>query len=115
MGVDQYLAAKTEFERLDKEVAAIASLLMTVAAALRNDPGRFIFTNCSVGLPAEASLGGGISVDSNGWQTPQQIQELLAKWHQAKSAMQQAWSSVPSEHRSSLVPPPALHEGRHGR
>lgn len=102
-----YLDRRAEFQRADAEVTAVARDITAVGTALAIGRGRFSFANCPSGLPAEAVLSRNrLSANANDWKTPQQIMELLAKWHDAKSKMMSAWSAVPDHRRSALQPPP---------
>lgn len=98
---DNYLDRRAEFEQADAEVTASARDITALGTA------RFSFANCPSGLPAEAVMSrSSLSANANDWKTPQHIMELLAGWHDAKSKMLSAWSTVPAHRRSALQPPP---------
>jgi hypothetical protein len=112
---DDYLDRRVEFERVDADVTAVARGLGEIAAALTQKRGRFSFSNCPGGLPAEAVMSrDSVSANANDWKSPTQIMELLAKWHDAKSKMLSAWSAVP-EHRRSALQAPRVEDERLGR
>lgn len=105
---DNYLDRRAEFERVDADVTALARDITAVGTALTTGRGRFSFANCPTGLPAEAVMSRySVSANANDWKTAQQIMELLAKWHDAKSKMLSAWTAVPAHRRSALQPPAA--------
>jgi len=106
---DAYLDARAEFERHNEQVEALARVLSQVARAVAQRPGHFSFTNCSVRLPPQASMGPfAVGVDANDWRSAQQIHELLAKWHEARSAMIKAWQGLPQHWRRGVQPPPTV-------
>jgi hypothetical protein len=108
VSTDAYLDAKAAFENIENKVRDMSQTLINVGGAINRQPGRFIFSNCDLGLPMEASMSrDSISVDANQWKTPKQIQEMLAEWHKLKDAMHTAWQNVPAARREGLKPPPA--------
>jgi hypothetical protein len=109
MSTDAYLDAKAAFEQHEKKLQDFGNFLIQAGNAIRNQPGRFIFSNCGIGLPMEASMSrDSVSVNANEWRTPQQIQETIAEWHKLKDAMRGAWDAVPAARREGLKPPPGL-------
>jgi hypothetical protein len=107
MSTDAYLDAKAAFERIQQQIADAARSLVEVGNALQRSPGTFSFSNTSQGLPAEAIMSrDSVSANADRWPTAKRVMELLAEYHQAKSAMQQAWSNVPAGRRAGLVAPP---------
>jgi hypothetical protein len=106
MSTDAYLDAKAAFERVEKQLFDFGQMLASVGGAISRQPGKFIFSNCDMGLPMEASMSReSVTVDANQWRTPRQIQEMLAEWHKVKNAMYSAWAAVPASRRESLKPP----------
>lgn len=106
MSVETYLNAKKAFEDVVAKIAEVANDLAATAQALRAQPGRMIFSNCSVGLPMEASMSrDSVSINADHWKTPTQIQELLGQWHETRSKMMSAWTGLPDHMRANLVAP----------
>lgn len=104
---DNYLDRRAAFEQADAEVTALARGITAGDTALTIARGRSSFANCPSGLPAEAVFSrNSVSANANDWKTPEQIMELLARWHDSKSKMLGAWSAVPADRRSALQPPP---------
>lgn len=84
-------------------------MLVEVGAVIRDNPGRFIFSNVGGGLPMEAVMSrDSKSADGNRWPSAAAINALLEKWHQAKEQMEGAWQSIPQDRKGGLVPPPTL-------
>jgi hypothetical protein len=107
MSTDAYLDAKAVYDRVSAELDAVANLLRTVAAGIQGSRGSFIFSNVNVGLPPEASMSrGGVSVNGNDWPTAEAIQQKLAQWHVARTAMHTTWSAVPADRKAGLIGPP---------
>jgi hypothetical protein len=107
MSTDAYLDAKDSFERADRAIKEFGQFITEVGRNLMQNPGRFIFSNCQPGLPMEASMSrDSVSVNANDWRSPQQIQEIIAQWHELRSAMYAAWDNVPLSRRDGLKPPP---------
>jgi hypothetical protein len=77
---DDYLDRPAEFDQANAEVNALARDITSVGTALMSGRGRFCFSNCPAGLPAEAVMSrNNVSVDANNWKNPQQIMALLAR------------------------------------
>lgn len=62
------------------------------------------FSNLGVGYPAGAIRK---HIDGQRWPDPKTVAEDLSVWHQARHELENAWSRVPPELRSGLVPPPS--------
>lgn len=104
--IEGYLTAKNEFTSFEVELKALAQLIRGVGAAIENSPGRMIFSNTQQGLPMEASMShDSKSFNADQWKSAAQIQEMLAKWHQKRDAMMEAWNSIPAELRQNVIPP----------
>lgn len=107
--VESYLEARAAFERVSSQTTAILQSVIAVAAALRANPARFMFSNCQPGMPMEAAMGrDAVSFDAGRWPTAQQIQASLADWHASKSRMESAWHAVPQGIRGGLQPPSTM-------
>jgi hypothetical protein len=105
---DPYLAARAEFEVLHNQLTDLSTAMASVAAALRSNPGEFMFSNIPGGLPPATPMGGrSKSFDGRQWPSAEQIQQLLIRWHAARGKMMGAWADVPVEGRAGLQPPPA--------
>jgi hypothetical protein len=89
------------------QLTDVATAMGSVSAALRSNPGEVMFSNISGGLPPETPMGGrSKSFDGRQWQSAEQIQQLLIRWHAARNKMMGAWADVPSQARAGLQPPP---------
>jgi len=103
--VEDYLTAKTNFEKIDSEIRNLAVKIQQVGSAMANNPGRFIFSNSGKGLPPEASMSrDSISANADHWPSADKIMEMLSQWHDAKDKAERAWGAVSQEHRNNLVP-----------
>jgi hypothetical protein len=86
----------------------IGKLLAAVGSALQSNPVRFHFSNSSIGLPMDSGVlsRDAPSADATTWPTPDQIQNALLAYHNAKSAMMSAWASIPRDIQAGLKEPP---------
>lgn len=106
--VEDYLSAKAAFENFERNLWETAHLIQQVGIALKNQPGRMIFSNTSPGLPMEASMSrDSASFDGSQWKSAAQLQTMLADWHAKHNAMMNAWRSVPHDMQANLTPPDA--------
>ena len=103
-GVEAYLEARNEFERVGHELTALADLLATASNALRSHPDQMIFANTGRGLPVEATTG--VSINADDWKSPNQIMGLLENYHKAKQDMFNLWRTIPENLQAGIVAPP---------
>jgi len=104
-GVEAYLEARNEFERVGNELNDLADLLATASNALRSRPDQMIFANTSQRLPVEANAG--VSINANDWKSPDQIMGLLANYHKVKQDMLNLWGEIPENLQADIVAPNA--------
>lgn len=104
--IENYLAANSRWNAAKAQTAAIAQALKQVSELLTRQPEQIVFANSNVGLPAEIVMNShSISIDAKTWPMPDDIQASLAERYAARKAVVSAWSDVPSELKSGLVPP----------
>lgn len=106
--VSKYLKAAEEFDGAAAEVDRHHSIVSDVAVGLRKDNrSKFCFSNLDgPGLPPEATMRrDGLSANARQWPTPVAVQTSLAKWHEARAAMVNAWSAIQEQDRKRLTPP----------
>lgn len=57
-------------------------------------------------LPAEIVMSGrNKSFDADRWPTGQQLKESIAKWHELRGQLRQAWDRIPDSRRFGITPP----------
>ncbi|WP_439605477.1 hypothetical protein [Shinella sp.] len=106
MSIEAYLDARDAFAQAKARVDEYARELSIISDALRNKPNKIIVSNVSLGLPMEASMSrDSLSIDGSGWKTAEQFQQMLSDFHDAKSKMQNAWSTIPESRRAGLQQP----------
>lgn|GEM_PF-3975537 len=109
MSVEEYLAARAAYESVSSEVRLVSAFISDVGGALSRSPGQFIFANCQMALPMEASMGqGSKSADANEWPTVEKIMNLLSRWHALRADFQNKWQAVPHAMRSGMRDPSDL-------
>lgn len=107
ISTDAYLDALADFRKIDAEVKTLGETLMNAGRALQNNPGRFVFPNIEPGLPIPAGLTQGVfTASARNWKTAEEIQTMLAEWHNASVAMTKAHAKLPSARQAGVQPPP---------
>jgi hypothetical protein len=111
VSADAYLDAKAAFDRANTKINELSHKVGRVAAALLHQRDTFTFSNVEgPGFPPEAIMSrSSVSEDGNTWPSAKTINQALAEWHQARQAMNSAWSAVPADRRAGLVPPAGTH------
>lgn len=105
--IDNYVAARREFEETGQALKKITDIVATVASNLQSDPSHFVFSNIDFGIPLERAMASTTrSVSADDWPTAKDIQLALNQLHEAEVKMRTAWANVPNEDRSALKPPP---------
>lgn len=105
--VQKYIEAKAKFEAAHAALDKINNQLAHVSSALTRFRGNFMFSNSSIGLPADVALNPRHeSANARDWPTPDQINQALADWHAGKSGVNGAWSALSDDERGALQPPP---------
>jgi len=109
---DNYINQLANFDSVDKRREQLIGIVYGVANALRNSPDTFLFSNIPGGFPIEVAMGSkSVSSDGNAWPSAQHIQSVLMEWHQAKGALEGAWSAL-SQTEKAAMKPPKFYRGR---
>lgn len=104
--VQKYIEEKARFTSSDKAIDKIAYLLRGVSVDLISYRDNFMFSNSSVGLPAEVTFNASHkNANARDWPTPDQINQALGEWHAASSSVNGAWHALSEDERSALKPP----------
>lgn len=107
MSIDQYIAARAEFVRIDAEVSELGKNIAEIGNTITQKRARFSFSNTGQGLPMEAVMSrDSVSADGNQWPSAQRVMEGLAKWHAARGAVDGAWHALSKDQQAALQPPP---------
>lgn len=107
VSTDMYIDARSAFVRVDTELKEVADVLRVVSDALKRQPGKFVFENVEPGLPVPAGLvHDAISIYGSQWKSAEQIQTLLAKWHDARKQMVSTYNDLPDHRRDGVQAPP---------
>lgn len=107
MSIDDYIAARAEFVRIDAEISELGKSIAEIGNTIAQKRARFSFSNTGQGLPMEAMMSrDSVSADGSQWPTAQRIMENLAKWHAARSAVDSAWHALTRDQQAALQPPP---------
>ena len=105
---ENYLVAYKRFIDVAKRVADLGEMIQAVGENLRTNPANSTFSKVSPDLGEDAAASRPVvSVD---WPSAAQIEELLAEYHEVKTAMLAAWNAVPGELRSGLQMPGEFEE-----
>lgn len=108
MSIDNYVAARAEFVRVDAEITELGKCIVEVGNAISQKRARFSFSNTGQGLPMEAMMSrDSVSADGNQWPSAQGIMESLARWHAARGAVDGAWHALSRDQQAALQPPPS--------
>lgn len=102
--IQNYIELKKQYEAIEKRVGDVADLLNFLGNKLRQDPFNFIFSNVAQGLPNGASSRT-VSANGSTWPTAPEIQAELARLHESRSQLMQAWAALPADTKSALQPP----------
>lgn len=104
--IENYQTARAAYELASKRCQAISDTVREGASIL-SDWQRAMVSNATGGFPAEIALGRHTrSINATQWPTGQDVATALSTFHEAKSAMHNAYSSIPQEQRDVIVPPP---------
>jgi hypothetical protein len=104
---DDYLDARSAYDHCNTELNAMRDIVRRAGQALDSNRGMLIFANSGIGLPSPVALSSqAVSIDANRWPSAEKIMEALVRWHEARSKMTSAWSTVPEARRAGLQQPP---------
>ena len=99
-----YLDARTALEQATGRTERFVDVIISAGDNLR-DWRRVMISNASgVGFPLE--LANAPSINAKKWPTAQELAEILAAWHKARHACDNAWMNVPVKDRLGLQGPP---------
>ena len=105
--IEEYQAAKKAHESAINACELAANKVHAASDALKNWRKAMV-SNSSSSYPVEIALNKNTpSIDANSWISAHEIGTKLANFHTTKSAMTQAYSSIPEGQRDVVVPPPA--------
>lgn len=108
MMIDSYIQKRAQFVEVQKQRDAMIKLVCDLGSSMQRSPDTFHFSNTSGGgYPAEIALSRAApSFDTRQWPTADQLHAVLVKWHEAKHALNSAWSALTQEQKQALQPPP---------
>jgi hypothetical protein len=102
-----YLDAYAEYDSSVRELGHLTAIIQEVSRRLSRDPTMFMFSNVAHGMPAEVAMSPTQNpLDGRTWPSAEQIQTTLAKVHDAKRALSNAWNAVVPSDRGGLKAPP---------
>ena len=103
--VRKYLDAVRQLDAISDELSEVATVVATVADALKTKPARFLFSDIYPELPADIVLGHATRVDGDKWPAAEKIQDVLVNWHAARKQVLAAWAAVHKADQVHLRPP----------
>lgn len=106
-----YLDSVKNLERVEADARAVIDQVIAVAAALQDNPLGVMFSNTVTGMPMSVGTERAVA-DASKWPTAEQLQQVLAQWHNARLAASQAWNAVPPPDKAQMKPPFSTERGR---
>ena len=105
--IDEYISARAEFVGIDERRADLGRFIASVGAAIERQPDEFMFSNTSVGLPAEVVMRRSPHhYNGDDWRSAENIMTFIKEWHDARSRVQNAWGALNADQRAALQAPP---------
>lgn len=98
----QYLLAYQRYKSSAAKVEPMVARLVSMSGKLQNSGWQRVAVANSTAVFPEGLL---VSVDAASWPDIHQLAQAMADWHQAKSALHEAWEKVPAENRGGLQAP----------
>jgi hypothetical protein len=99
--VRTYVDARKRCEAAFNTLRKMHETITSVSDTIKREPETFGFSGTAHGVPTGVNE----LVTSTDWPTVADLQGTLVQCHRAFAEMQNAWSSVPHEDRSSLQQP----------
>mgnify|MGYP003335738749 CR=1 FL=1 len=92
--VRKYLDARRRLDDIESDLNNVTGAVSTVAEALKNNRGRFMFSDIAPEMPPEIALGHTTRLSGDQWPTAERIQELLIRWHVARREALTDWNAI---------------------
>lgn len=99
MSVDGYLSARRDYLKVADEVRAAGEIYAKLANALVSNPLRLSIANTGVALPM---AGPENSINADDVRSARQVMELLAKLHDARKKVLDAYAAVSPDLKDGL-------------
>lgn len=104
--IEAYQVAFRAYKATEQQADRMASHVVEAGRALQNWR-TVMFANLNVGFPAEIALSSrSPSIDGKNWPNVQTLAETIARYHQEKHELDNAWRRIPESDRIGLQAPP---------